>query len=197
MKKRAIAVAMLVALVFCVACSGKNKREFALGKITDGKYTNSFVGVSFVGDDSWDIAAVTDAGEVDYEGAYRIIDFEADNPDEMMSINIAYQQLSKEEQDIYEKLSEKECVKELIASGGIQYGYEQQGFTVIELTWKQVDFLGEKRTAIYSHLEYLGEKYFFLQVIDFKCGEYMTIITMGSYYEDCTNEMLCLFERYE
>lgn len=196
MKKRVLAIAMLMALVFCAACGGK-KKEFALGKITDGKYTNSFVGVSFEGDDSWDIAAATDTGEVDYEGAYQIIDFQANNPDEMMSANITYQQLTKEEQGVFDALSEKECIKEMIDAGGIQHGYAQQGFTVKELTAKQVSFLGKKRTAVYSHLEYFGMEYFVLQVIDFKCGEYMPIITMGSYYEDHTNEMLSLFESYK
>ncbi len=197
MKKRVLAVVMLAALVFCAACGGKSKKEFALGKITDGKYTNSYVGVSFEANDSWDIAAATDAGEVDYEGAYQIIEFQANNPEDMQSINITYQQLSKEEQEVFGDLSEKECIKEMIDAGGIEYGYEQQGFNVMELCSKQVKFLGKKRTAVYSHLEYFGMEYFVLQIMDFECGEYMPIITFGSYYEDHTEEMLSLFKSYK
>lgn len=197
MKKRIFAVAMLAALVFCAACGGKSEKEFALGKIKNGKYTNSYIGVSFKEKGSWDIAAATDAGEVDYEGAYQINDFQANNPDTMETVNITYQLLSEEEQKEFEDLSEKECMKELIKAGGMEESYVQQGFTVNEISAKQVTFLGEKRTAVYSALEYFGMEYFALQIIDFHAGEYMPIITFGSYYEDTTEDLLSLFESYK
>lgn len=197
MKKKITALAMLAALVFCAACGGKKEREFALGKITDGKYTNSYIGASFEADDSWDIAAATEAGEVDYEGAYQINDFQANNPNDMLSVNITYQQLQEEDRAEFEDLSEKECVEELIKAGGMEESYAQQGFTVNELSAKQVTFLGEKRTAVYSSLEYFGMEFFILQLIDFKSGEYMPIITFESYYEDRTEEMLSLFKSYK
>lgn len=194
MKKRIAAVAMMTALVFCAACGGKNEKKFALGEIEGSTYTNSYVGVSFEEEGSWDMAAATEAGEVDYEGAYQIIDFQANNPDTMETINITYQQLSELEREEFDDLSEKECVNEMIKAGGMEASYAQQGFTVNEISAKQVKFLGKKRTAVYSALEYFGMEYYALQIIDFHAGEYMPIITFGCYYDDTTEDLLSLFE---
>lgn len=197
MKKKLLAVTMLLALILCAVGCGKKEKKFALGKLENGKYTNSYIGASFEAGEPWDMSAATDSGEVDYEGAYQINDFQANNPDDMQSVNITFQHLTEEDRKELEGLSEKECVEKLIKEGGMESNYAQQGFTVNELAPKEVEFLGEKRVAVYLALEFFGMEFFILQLIDFKCGEYMPIITVESYYEDNTQSVLAMFKKYE
>ena len=197
MKKRLLAVTMLLVLILCAVGCGKQEKKFALGKIKDGKYTNTYIGASFEAGEPWDMAAATDSGEVDYEGAYQINDFQANNPEDMTSVNITFQLLSEEERAEVADMTEKECVERLLKIGGMETSYAQQGFTVNELSAKEVTFLGEKRVAVYSALEFFGMEFFILQLIDFKCGEYIPIITVESYFEDSSQELLSMFKRYK
>ena len=125
-------------------------------------------------------------------------DMMVENVDDLTSVNITYTKMSKTEQEQYAKKTEREIVQ--ATANGVELvadAYKQMGMTVKSTSVKEVYFLGEMRSAQHLSLDYMGTPYYALQLYDYHSGEYATLLTVSSFNEDKTLELLNLFTKCE
>ena len=60
-----------------------------------------------------------------------------------------------------------------------------------------MEFLGEERCAMRTSATIQGVNYYILQVYDYHLGQFGVTLTVGSYVEDKTEELLDLFYAVE
>lgn len=189
------------------------KKEVSFGKIENGVYSNAYMGLSCYLDTDWEYYSASELQDMEgvaldalkgselekfVEKAEYVMDMKAECVKDMTTINVVYTKLSKQEQARYDGLSDKEIVEKTLS--GIDLvadSYAQAGMTVKSATEKTVYFLGEKRTALYMISEAMGTSYYTLQLYDYHTGEYATSLTLASFGQDKTMELLNLFSKYE
>jgi len=189
------------------------KKKVSFGSIQGGVYSNAYLGVSCNLGSDWmvysaeelqgateavlDAMGGTELAEFAKDVSY-IMDMKAECLKSMTTMNVVYTKMSKQEQAYYDELSEKEIVeKTLEGSRLIIDSYAQAGMNVKMMTSKTIDFLGEKRTVVYTSADIAGIGYYTLQIYDFHSGEYATTLTLASMGEDKTMELLNMFSKYE
>ena len=96
--------------------------------------------------------------------------------------------LLSEEQLVDSKLDQKELL--------IQ-AYADEGTVVESMEKKQVTFLGEEHFAVYTVASMNGTPYYTLQLFRYNLGgPYYVTLTLSSFVEDKTAELLDLFAPY-
>lgn len=191
----------------------KKKKEVSFGTWEGKVYTNKYVGLTAEFGPDWTISsaeelqAITDETETilkdsDIGGYLRQLDFVRDmmveNVDDFTTVNITYTKMTKQEQEQYAKKTEKEIVQATASSVElVADAYKQMGMTVKSTSVKEVYFLGERRTAHHMCLDYFGTPYYVLQFYDYHSGEYATLLTVASFHNDKTMELLNLFTKCE
>ena len=71
--------------------------------------------------------------------------------------------------------------------------YAQIGMNVESIEKGTVTFLGEERTALLTKGDVQGAPYWQVQVFDYHLGQYNVTLTVSSYLEDKTADVLNLF----
>lgn len=189
------------------------KKEVSFGTWEGNVYTNKYMGLTAEFDSDWIIYSSEELQQVTgeagnilessnigkyLEGADFFKDMMVENINELSSINITYMKMGKQEREESAKLTEKEIVQKTVdGMGYVTDAYAQMGMVLKASSAKDVYFLGEKRTAQYMYLDYMGNAYYTLQLYDYHSGEYATVFTVSSFNEDKTTELLKLFTKCE
>lgn len=184
----------------------------ALGIVEGNTYTNSYVGLGFSLDESWDVYPAEalqelptamedlfDGTDLEDTELTNVIDFLAENVDALTTMNLNYTKLSMQERVAYTLMSEEELVDSIISDFGdaLVASYSNAGITVERIEKKTVTFLGKERTAMYTVASVEGIPYYLLQLYDYGLGAYGVTLTLGSYVEDNTEGLLDLYYAVE
>lgn len=181
----------------------------ALGRLEGGTYTNTYAGYGCQLDESWvyysaeelqelpdnveELLADTELAE-DMAQIPRIMDMQAENADELATINVLYTKLGLQERLAYMVLSEEEIMDTLLQQKDtLVQSYTQMGLEVSSMEKVQVEFLGQEHWALKTNATAQGVPYYVLQVMDYTVGQYGVTLTVSSFMEDKTQELLDLF----
>ena len=132
------------------------------------------------------------------EDVFQIMDMKAENAQDLTTINVLYTKLGLEERLAYMVLSEEAIVDGVLTQkDALIAGYAQAGIDVSSMEKTQVTFLGETHYAVHTQAATQGVPYYILQVFDYTLGQYGVTLTLSSYVEDITQELLNLFYSVE
>ena len=188
-------------------------REVTLGELRDGVYYNAYAGFTITLDENWepytaeqlqDISDLTqealqDSAMGEQLAEYKqITDMMAECYNDLTSLNVLYTRLDMMERAAYALLSEEQMVdstldqKELLIQT-----YADAGIAVESMEKKQVTFLGEEHFAVHTVASIEGTPYYILQLFRYNLGgPYYVTMTLSSFVEDKTAELLDLFAPY-
>lgn len=195
------------------ALQNTDQESAALGRLEGGTYTNSYAGYGCQLDESWvyysaeelqtlpdnveELLADTELAE-DMAQITRIMDMQAENADELATINVLYTQLGLQERLAYMVLSEEEVVDTLLEQKDtLVQSYAQMGLEVSSMEKVQVEFLGQEHWAMKTQAMTQGVPYYTLQIMDYTVGQYGVTLTVSSFVEDKTQQLLDLFYAVE
>ena len=188
-------------------------REVTLGELRDGVYYNAYAGFTITLDENWepytaeqlqDISDLTQEALQDSAMGEQLAEYEqitdmmAECYNDLTSLNVLYTRLDMMERAAYALLSEEQMVdstldqKELLIQT-----YADAGIAVESMEKKQVTFLGEEHFAVYTVASIEGTPYYILQLFRYNLGgPYYVTMTLSSFVEDKTAELLDLFAPY-
>lgn len=188
-------------------------REVTLGELRDGVYYNAYAGFTITLDENWkpctveqlqDISNLTQEALQDSAMGEQLAEYEqitdmmAECYNDRTSLNVLYTRLDMMERADYALLSEEQLVdskldqKELLIQA-----YADEGTVVESMEKKQVTFQGEEHFAVYTVASMDGTPYYTLQLFRYNLGgPYYVTLTLGSFVEDKTAELLDLFAPY-
>ena len=189
------------------------EKPVSLGRMQGGTYVNEYIGLACDLDSTWEFYTAEELQELpttaaelfeDTElGEYldsttRIMDMQAECPNDLTTMNVLYQKMDMQQRLAYAMATEEEIIDSTLAESDLLVdSYNQMGLEVVDMTKKQVTFLGEERYAIHTVAK-IGEVDFYaLQLCDYHLGQYAITITLSSYMEDKTEDVLNLFYKYE
>lgn len=191
------------------ATTAPAEKDLSIGRMEGGVYTNEYVGFACTLDSSWTFYSAKELQEIPdtvsdaisgselaqlMEGVQQFTDMQAENVDDLLTVNVLYQKLSMQERLAYMTMSEEQIVDETLAQRDmLAEAYAQAGMTLLSMDKVQVEFLGQTRYAIHSSLTIGEVPYYTLQIVDFRLGEYGVTTTLASFMEDTTSGLLELF----
>lgn len=188
------------------------KKESRLFGYMDGeRYINEYMGLTCKAAEPWKFAtaeelqelpgsveklyAGTDLGEAISEVEY-FFDMQAENAEEMKSMNINYRKLPVQERMVYSNMTTEEIIDTVLAQKDAMIAsYKASGINVQEMYKKTVEFCGQDCVAMCMDAEISGIPYYTLQVFHYDLGEYAATLTLSSYYENKTEEMVQMFSK--
>ncbi len=190
----------------------KNKKEKTSFGTWEGQtYTNEYLGLTCTFDSDWMIYSASELQEIDssvedmleqtdiakyLEDMMFFKDMMAENAKELTSVNITYSKMSEQEKKYYASMTEKEIVSKSNSSMELLGNtYEQMGMTLKEEAVREIFFLGEMRSVQYLHFDYMGMPYYAIQIYNYHSGDYSTVLTLSSFREDKTTELLNMFAK--
>ena len=191
----------------------ETEKPASLGRLEGGVYTNTYAGYGCELDANWvyysaeelqalpeninELLADTDLAD-SMEDVFQIMDMKAENAQDLTTINVLYTKLGLEERLAYMVLSEEAIVDGVLTQkDALIAGYAQAGIDVSSMEKTQVTFLGETHYAVHTQAATQGVPYYILQVFDYTLGPYGVTLTLSSYVEDITQELLNLFYSVE
>lgn len=185
-------------------------REVTLGELRDGVYYNAYAGFTITLDENWkpctaeqlqDISNLTQEALQDSAMGEQLAEYEqitdmmAECYNDRTSLNVRYTRLDMMERAAYALLSEEQLVMDQIEL--LIQTYADEGTVVESMEKKQVTFLGEEHFAVYTVASMDGTPYYTLQLFRYNLGgPYYVTLTLGSFVEDKTAELLDLFAPY-
>lgn len=185
----------------------------SLGRMQGGTYINEYIGLACDLDSTWEFYTAEELQELPTTAAElfedteleeyldnttRIMDMQAECPNDLTTMNVLYQKMDMQQRLAYALATEEEIIDGTLAESDLLVdSYSQMGLEVVDMTKKQVTFLGEEHYAIHTVAK-IGEVDFYaLQLCDYHLGQYAITITLSSYMEDKTGDVLNLFYKYE
>jgi len=189
------------------------ENPLSLGRLEGGVYTNTYLGIVCELDSDWtyysaeELQELPSATETMLEGSdlgelmaeyTQIMDMQAENVEDLTLINVVYTKLGVQDRILYLTMDDEQVVDSILAQSDMLIeSYAQAGMSVQEMKKVAVPFLGEDRFAVWTSAEVQGVMYYILQISDYDVGEYGATITLGSYIEDRTGQLLELFYSLE
>ena len=214
MKKLTAMLLVLVLMLSLCACGEKNvsgtvspqedqtEVDFQLGVTTGGKYESTFLGIGCSLDDSWSFASQEELAQMigataemfdneeyaeQMKNTDMFYDMAAAADDGLVNINIIIQNMGL----LYGMaLSEEKYIE--ISQEGLEEQLSSAGFTLEGAEAGTVTFAGQERSGLHITCTYQGIAYYCQQVY-IKQGNYMSVITLASFFEDDTDAMLDYF----
>lgn len=192
----------------------QEEHELSFGRMEGGIYENSYAGFGCELDSSWTFYGAdelqelpdevreglegTEVGDA-MEGYPQITDMMAENADMLASVNVLYTKISMAERLAFAMTSEDEIIDTMLGEqrDALAEVYAQMGVNVTAMEKREVTFLGETRTALYTEGELSGVKMYSVQLLDYTRGQYGIALTIQSYLEDSTQNVLDLFYKVE
>ena len=185
----------------------EESNDFSLGTMQGGTYENAYVGYGCTLGANWtyktaeelqDISGLTkdifEDGGVDVSGFNSVMDMMAECTDPLASININYTALSAEERIAHRLAGEEGLVDGTLQQKDMLIStYAQAGIEVSAIEKVSVTFCGEQRWAIHTTASIQGVPYYILQLFDTNIGPYYVTLTLGSFVEDTTPQLMDLF----
>lgn len=188
--------------------TGKDN-PLSLGRMEGGTYTNKYIGIACKLDENWTFSSADELQELPdevgdmFEGSQlgeamkdmeQIMDMKAESVQELATMNILYQKLSMTQRLAYATMTEDQIIDTVLAQKDLlEEAFNTAGITVKSMEKKTVTFLGEERIAVYTVAETQGIAYYILQLHNYQLGQYSATITVASYLEDKTSDLLDLF----
>lgn len=187
----------------------EEENELSLGRMEGGVYTNTYTGYGCTLDSSWTFYTAEELQELPANAAdlfedselldsdtllAQISDMMAENVDDLTTVNVLYQKMSMQERLAFAVLDENDEIDVILEQKDAMIAsYAQAGILVETMEKKTVTFLGEERVALYTASTMEEIPYYTLQIFDYDLGEYAVTLTLASYMEDRTGELLDLF----
>lgn len=182
----------------------------SLGKMEGGVYENSYTGYGCKLDGNWEFYTAEELQELpantreilgDSELMEKsadlemISDMQAENLTDFTSIGVLYTKLDLQTRLTYAAMGEKAILEATLEQEGqaIKDSYAQAGIAVEEISLVEVTFAGQTRTAMKTVGTAYELPYYILQIMDFRLGAYSVTLTLSSFQEDRTEDMLSLF----
>ena len=195
------------------ATEAAEEKPVSLGRMDGGVYTNSYAGFGCTLDDSWtfysaeelqalpenvnEVLKDTEIGDA-MEGVEQITDMMAENMETFSSMNLLYQKMDAQTRLVHGMMSEESIADAMLAQSDTMIAaYAQAGMDVTSLEKVTVTFLGEERIALRTEGTMQDIPFYMVQVFDYNQGSYSITLTMTSYMEDKTADMLALFYEVE
>lgn len=182
------------------------EKTVTLGRMVGGVYTNSYAGFGVELDTNWTFYTAEELQEIpenldealaEIDGASsipQIMDMQAENVNDLTSMNVLYQQLNMQQRLVFAALSDEDVVDETLKTQDqIIDAYAATGIAVESMEKVTVTFLGEERYAVKTVASIEGVPYYILQLMDYDLGQYSVTLTLGSFMEDNTESLLDLF----
>lgn len=186
----------------------------SLGRVQGGVYVNEYMGVSCTLDSDWEFYTAEELQELPQNveelfagteaedfmsGLQSITDMSAENATELTTMNIMYQKMSMQERLAFAGMSNDDVVEAMVTSQKdlLIDTYAQAGINVHEMYKKTATFCGEECDVVYMVCDVNGVAYYGIQVFDYTLGDYAVTLTVTSFVEDKTEELLGLFSKYE
>ncbi len=181
----------------------------SLGRIEGGVYTNTYAGFGCVLDSNWEfytaeelqelpenvqeLLSDTEVGDA-LNASTQIMDMQAENLNDLTTINVGYQKLDAAARLMSATMSEEEIIDSTLEQKDVLISsYAQAGIDVASMEKVEVEFLGEKHFALYTKASVGDIPYYIVQLMDYHAGRYAVTTTFGSYVEDKTDSLLELF----
>ena len=180
----------------------------SLGRLEGGTYINNYAGFGCELDSNWSFCTAEELQELPantaemFKGSeiytdslpQSIIDMKAENANDLTSINVLYQKLTKQDRLYYLTVSEEDIINLIVDNSDVMIrSYEQAGIIVDSIEKVSITFLGEERVAMRTSAVWEGVPYFTLQIFDYHAGEYSVTTTFASHLDDETDKLLDLF----
>ena len=195
------------------ATEAAEENPVSLGRMDGGVYTSRYAGFGCTLDDSWtfysaeelqalpenvnEVLKDTEIGDA-MEGVEQITDMMAENMETFSSMNLLYQKMDAQTRLVYGMMSEESIADAMLAQSDTMIAaYAQAGMDVTSLEKVTVTFLGEERIALRTEGTMQDIPFYMVQVFDYNQGSYSITLTMTSYMEDKTADMLALFYEVE
>ena len=185
----------------------------SIGRMEGGTYTNQYIGITCTLDKTWTFYSAEELqelpGQVEdlFDGSQlgdmmkdmeKIIDMQAECVADLTTMNIVYQKLSMKDRLTYATMTEGQIIDTILSQQDLlEEAFSQAGITVKSMSKKTVTFADKERTAVYIVAEIQGIAYYILQLHNYQLGEYSATITLGSYVDDKTADLLPLFSAIE
>lgn len=184
------------------------ERPTSLGRFEDRTYINDYLGFSMEFDEGWtfktaeelqempaniaEILKDTSVGE-NLTELTQIMDMQAENVENLCSVNVLYQALSVQERLMYLGYSDEEIMDAMLAeSDMLVESYTQMGLEVESVDKVQITFCGESRYALKCVCVLADVKYYTLQIFDYNLGRYGVVTTFACFYEDVTADLAAM-----
>ena len=185
------------------------ERQMTLGRVEDRVYTNTYAGIGCRLAEGWDWATAQELQELSREvqealegtavgstiqDGTQVYDMQAQNVEALTTTNVVFTKLSTKERLAYALMSDEDLIQSnLEQKDALIESYAKAGIMVTSMEAVQVSFLGQSRTALRTQSTYQGVAYYMLQVFDYRLGEFGMTLTVGSFQEDHTQELLALY----
>lgn len=185
------------------------EKPVSMGRLEGGTYINEYAGYACELDGNWTFYSAEElqvlpenvkealAGTEVAEGMEEVTQFTdmmAENVEEMITVNALYQKHSMQERLGFAMLSDAEIIDGVLGEQEMmKEGYAQAGMDVESMERITVTFLGEERDALRTQGTIGGAPFYIVQVFDYHLGQYSVTLTVNSYWEDNTQQVLDLF----
>ena len=187
------------------------KPEAGLGAMEGGVYTNKYAGFSVELNEKWTFAGaealqqlpediksiLTDSEIVDNMDKYpSIIDMKAEHSESLCTMNVLYQKMDLPTRLSCASITEKQYIDALLEQKDLlESTYTSAGFQNVYMEVVEVKFAGQDRTALRTActLEN-GVPYYFVQLFYHQLGAYSVTVTLGSFVNDYTDDLLDMFK---
>lgn len=181
-------------------------KPFSAGTVEGSTYTNEFIGISCALDESWTISSqeelaqqmgmvadvFTDEDLVkQIESSNSAFLFMATQNDGLGNINIT----ASNTESFAAALSDQNAIVDEVAAQ-LPEAFAASSMEVIDCGTGSISFCGEEHYGIQSHLSYYDVPIYQRQILLIR-GTYSVTITISTYYEDTTQELLDLFTSLE
>lgn len=211
--KRALAMLLAASMIFALCACGSGKQdvggsvssaepELQTGTVNGGVYENDFIGIGISLDDSWDIYDEEQLAELigltaeqyddekyveQLKNADMFYDFFASAEQGLVTVNIIIQNLGL----IYGTVLDEDKIVDMSLEQ-MDEQLQSAGFANVSAEKNSIDFAGAERVGIKSSSEYQGMAYYTQQAF-IKQGKYMAIVTVSSFIEDITADVMSEF----
>ena len=184
------------------------EKTVSLGELEGNTYTNSYAGLGITFDENWDVYPADqlqtlpenlkeafEGTDLESEEFNNIMDFLAENVNDLTTMNLNYTKLSMQERLTYAVMDEESLIDAMLGeySETLVDAYANMGIAVESMDKKTVTFLGEERCAMYTVASVEDVPYYVLQFYNYDLGAYGVTLTVASYVEDKTESLLELY----
>ena len=180
-----------------------------MGRLEGGTYINEYAGYACELDSNWtfysaeelqvlpdnvkELIADTELADV-IGDVPQFTDMMAENVDEMARINALYQKHTMQERLGFAMLTDAELIDGTLEQQDMMKdAYAQAGMDVESMERITVTFLGEERAALRTVGTAADVPFYMVQIFDYHLGQYSVTLTVNSYLEDKTQQILDLF----
>ena len=187
----------------------KEESNLSLGRMEGGTYVNEYMGIQCQLNSNWTFftAKELEQGLEHLDESTKgtklneamadvevFTDMMAENVADLVTINVVYQKLTMTQILAYTVTSEEEVVNQLLGEEQTmgEY-YSAAGITLHSMEKVKVTFLGDEHFALLSTCSIQDVPYYTLQLFNGTLGEYSVTLTLASYVENNTQNLLDLF----